>query len=127
MVIVFLNIQGDFIIFVSQHYQEMPQHIYYAVVGSLGTIGVAISLLRNTVQRFQKFYTQFWRVILGLSAPLLLWILVAMIQMTLNDFAVWSHFEALVDWPILGSTLGYSPYPRTLICLYGTVALALAE
>lgn len=125
IVVIFLNIQGDLINFITAHYAEITQRIYYGIVGSIGTIGVVISLLRNTVQRFQKFYTQFWRVMLGLSAPILLWLIVALIETTLNQIGAWESFERFLDWPLLGNTFGYAPYPRSLICFYGSIALAL--
>jgi hypothetical protein len=54
IVILFLDVQGKFVDFISQNYNVLPQRLYYGIVGSLGTIGIAVSLLRNTVQRWHR-------------------------------------------------------------------------
>jgi hypothetical protein len=121
-ILAFLNIQQPIVkaLYEAIYLQKIPQ-VYTWIAGGITVIGVFVSLLRTLIRigvfvgllrSFALFVTKFWRFALGLAAPLLVWYVVLMIEVTLQYPCAWLKVENAFGLDIM-SFMRDSVWPLT--------------
>lgn len=98
----FLAIQKPLVDFLYRIFSTFDlRQTYVTIAGSIGIVGVFISVLRNLIARFAVYITKFWRYGLGLLAPLLVWYVILLIEVTLQQPCAWLAFEHAFNLHVL--------------------------
>src|SRR5258708_31035304 len=98
----FIQVQAPAVYAVHSFGSDTAAKIYVAIAGSFGAIGVALAAMRGLFERFANLVSRFWRMALGLAAPLLLWYVILLIEVTLAYPCSWLNVQEPVGLDILG-------------------------
>jgi hypothetical protein len=99
----FFQFQAPAVYAVHSFGSDTAAKIYYGIAGSFGAVGVAIATMRGIFERFSNVVSRFWRIAMGLLAPLFLWYIVLLIEVTLAYPCSWLYLQEPTKIDILGT------------------------
>lgn len=95
----FILIQRPILLEINTNEPNDLAKVYYFIAGGIGIFGIVLSFMRNLVQRLATAISRFWRIALGMVAPLLAWVLILTICSTLVYPKSWFEWMSYSSFP----------------------------